>query len=179
MKHTNSGQRTDKKVKDTHVSGIIGIVKKYKYAVLVILAGVLLMLLPKCQATDKESESTTFNEESFSVAEQESKMADALSHISGVGKIQVVLTLKSGTELHLAEDEQSDEDQTKTETVTINRGSGQQDIVVTKRVYPTYQGALIVCEGAGNSAVKLAVTSAVGALTGLSSEKISVVPWNS
>jgi stage III sporulation protein AG len=155
-------------------------VKKYKYAILVILAGIILMLLPKCQASGQTEKTDTLNTETFSVEAQEKKISDALSKISGVGKVQVVLTLKSGTELHLAEDEQTEDGlESRSETVTINRGSGQQDIVVTKRVYPTYQGALIVCEGADNAAVQLAITNSVSALTGLSTEKISVVRWNS
>jgi len=40
-----------------------------------------------------------------------------------------------------------------------------------------YQGAVVVCQGADSSAVRLAVTEAVAALTGLSTEKITVVQW--
>jgi len=35
----------------------------------------------------------------------------------------------------------------------------------------------VVCQGADSSAVRLAVTEAVAALTGLSTEKITVVQW--
>ena len=63
------------------------------------------------------------------------------------------------------------------ETVTLNRGSGYQEVVVTNQVYPVYQGAVVVCQGAENSAVRLAVTEAVSALTGLSSDRISIVKW--
>lgn len=60
----------------------------------------------------------------------------------------------------------------------LNRGSGTQDVVVTEQVYPTYQGAVIVCQGADDPAVCLSVTEAVAVLTGLGSEKITVVKWN-
>ena len=108
-------------------------------------------------------------------------MAATLGKMGGVGKVQVMLTLKSGTELHLAEDtdEQSgSSSKSKTETVILSRGSGSQDIVVTKRIYPEYQGAVVVCQGADTPSVRLAVTEAVRALTGLSTDKISVVKWN-
>ncbi|MBE6910130.1 MAG: hypothetical protein E7474_11250 [Ruminococcaceae bacterium] len=36
-------------------------------------------------------------------------------------------------------------------------------------------GALVVCEGAGSAAVRLQLTQAVSALTGLSSDKIAIV----
>jgi stage III sporulation protein AG len=61
--------------------------------------------------------------------------------------------------------------------VTLNRGSGCQDVVITGQTYPAYQGAVIVCQGADNSAVRLAVSEAVSALTGLSSDKISILKW--
>ena len=37
----------------------------------------------------------------------------------------------------------------------------------------------VVCEGAGDAAVRLALTEAVSALTGLSAERISIVQWKS
>ena len=71
--------------------------------------------------------------------------------------------------------------QTKQEkqVLTVNRGSGRQEVVVTQQLYPTYQGAVVVCEGAGSSSVRLAVVNAVSVLTGLSSDRISVVKWKS
>ena len=67
----------------------------------------------------------------------------------------------------------------RTETVTVSRGGGSEDIVVTQQLYPVYQGALVVCQGADQAAVRLAVTEAVSALTGLSSDRITVVKWSS
>ena len=58
-------------------------------------------------------------------------------------------------------------------------GSGTQDVVVTRERYPSYQGAVVVCEGAGDAAVRLALTEAVSALTGLSADRISIVQWKS
>ena len=49
--------------------------------------------------------------------------------------------------------------------------------VTTENIFPINQGAVVVCQGAGSSAVRLAVTEAVAALTGLSTEKITVVQW--
>ena len=46
--------------------------------------------------------------------------------------------------------------------------------VVTRTVYPTYRGALVVCQGGDRADVKLAVTEAVAALTGLSADRITV-----
>ena len=106
-----------------------------------------------------------------------------MGKIQGTGKLQVMLTLKSGSRLQLAEDTDRDEGggevSSSRETVTINRGSGYEDIVVTQQFYPAYQGAVVVCQGADQAAVRLAVTEAVAVLTGLSSDRITVVKWNS
>jgi membrane peptidoglycan carboxypeptidase len=41
--------------------------------------------------------------------------------------------------------------------------------------WPRFTGALIVCEGAGNASVRLALTQAVASLTGLTADRITVV----
>lgn len=156
--------------------------KKYRLALVVLLAGVILLALPRGkQGTAEMAKEPGYDE--FSLAETERRMEEILSRIEGTGKLALMLTLKSGSQLELAEDTDqttdSDEQRIKSETVTINRGSGQQDVVITQQRYPLYQGAVVVCQGAGKASVRLAVTEAIAALTGLSSDKISVVKWNS
>ena len=53
-------------------------------------------------------------------------------------------------------------------------GGSAEEPVVTRTVYPTYRGALVVCQGGDQADVKLAVTEAVAALTGLSADRITV-----
>ena len=54
-------------------------------------------------------------------------------------------------------------------------GGSEKEPAVQSTVYPTYQGALVVCDGAERASVRLAVTQAVSSLTGLGSNKIAVV----
>ncbi len=156
--------------------------RKYKFVLLILLAGVLLMLLPS-GTDEKEKVAEEPSRETFSLEATERKMEEVLGKIQGTGKLQVMLTLKSGSRLQLAEDTDRDEGggevSSSRETVTINRGSGYEDIVVTQQFYPAYQGAVVVCQGADQAAVRLAVTEAVAVLTGLSSDRITVVKWNS
>ena len=154
--------------------------KKYKFVVLVVLVGVGLMLLPVSSQTKKAAQSDSqIPQESFDLEKVEQRMEEILGRIDGVGKLRLMLTLQSGTRLTLAEDTQRDQDRTQRETVTLNRGSGSQDIVVTSRFYPVYQGAVVVCQGADSSAVRLAVTETVQVLTGLPSDRIQVAKWTS
>jgi hypothetical protein len=56
-----------------------------------------------------------------------------------------------------------------THTVTLSN-----EAVTLIYVYPKYRGALVGCTGAG-SALRLEITKAVAALTGLSTDKITVI----
>ena len=156
------------------------ILKKYRFAALVALAGVVLMLLPGKK--DSMPDAETAERETFSLEETERRMAEMLGAMDGVGRVQVMLTLRSGETLSLAEDSSATRGsggdvRQDSQVLTVNRGSGRQEVVVTKRMYPTYQGAVVVCQGAGNSRVRLQVMETVAVLTGLSSERISVVQW--
>ena len=73
-----------------------------------------------------------------------------------------------------ARGDEVDEQTRKTETVVLGNGTSAE-VVVTHSRYPRFVGALIVCEGGDRADVQLRVTQAVSALTGLSSERISVV----
>ena len=154
------------------------ILKKYRFAALVALAGVVLMLLPGKK--DGMPDAETAEGETFSLEETERRMAEVLGAMDGVGRVQVMLTLRSGETLSLAEDSSATlgsggDVRQDSQVLTVNRGSGKQEVVVTQRLYPTYQGAVVVCQGADRAEVKLAVTQAVAALTGLGADRITVV----
>lgn len=161
---------------------LISYVKKYKYVALVVLAGVVLMLLPSGKGEQQTVSDQPVNvSEAYSLAETEKRLERLLGRIRGVGQVQVMLTLKSGSSLQLAENRSTSlrdtENRQDRDVVTLNRGSGYEDVVVTEQTYPVYQGAVVVCQGAGDSSVNLAVIQAVSVLTGLGSDKITVVQW--
>lgn len=163
------------------VEKVTALLKKYRLPALVILAGIVLMLLPTGEQSGK-TEETSAGEEGFSLAETERRMAEVIGAIDGVGRVKVMLTLRSGETLELAEDSSASQGsggdvRQERQVLTVNRGSGKQEVVVTQRMYPVYQGAVVVCQGAGDSRVRLRVMETVAVLTGLSSDKISVVQW--
>lgn len=166
-----------------HITGerLIAYGKKYRYVALVALVGVVLMLLPSGGDSQQAAPEAAGVSESYSLPETEQRLEELLSRIRGVGQVQVMLTLKSGASLQLAENRSStlrDTDtQQQRDVVTLNRGSGYEDVVITRQTYPVYQGAVVVCQGAGDSAVQLAVIQAVSVLTGLGSDRITVVQW--
>ena len=155
-------------------------VKKYRLAALVILFGVVLMLLPDGTPKEASLQESAAAGETFDRTAVQEEMEAILSAIDGVGRLRLMLTVDAGTKHELAQSSSSsrsgaDEWQQKSEPLTVGAGSGVQEVVVTNSLYPRYVGALVVCEGGGSAGVRLAVTNAVSALTGLTSDRITVL----
>lgn len=155
-------------------------VKKYRLAALVILFGVVLMLLPDGMPKEASPPESAAAGETFDRAAVQEEMEAILSAIDGAGRLRLMLTVDAGTKHELAQSSSSsrsgaDEWQQKNEPLTVGAGSGVQEVVVTNSLYPRYVGALVVCEGGGSAGVRLAVTNAVSALTGLTSDRITVL----
>ena len=170
---------------------IWGLLKKNKYVMAVLLVGLVLILLPTgSPAAKKDAVHTPEAQTAFSLSEQENRIAAALSKIEGAGKVMVVLTLRCSEEQILAKDESEsrsaggsgDSPETSVEkssaVVIVSAGSSNETPVTLKYIYPQYQGALVVCEGADNAAVRLQLVRAVSGLTGLGTDKIIVTKMN-
>ena len=153
-------------------------IKKYKYALLVLLLGMALLLIPsKKEETKRVSEEDAPNDYA---QQMEQRLTQALSQIEGVGKVQVLLTLANEGTIHYHSDiqlvsENGTAEREERKTVILSEGSAYDEAAVSSVDTPSFQGALIVCEGGANASVRLKLTQAVAALTGLSSEKITVV----
>ena len=157
--------------------GVLKQLASYKYVLLAVLLGVFLLLLPDGKATEP-AEPARFSD--FDRVSVQREMEDVLSAIDGAGRLRLMLTVGGGEELELAQDRaltQKDgagEYSDKTETVVLGSGSSAE-VVVTQSRYPDFVGALVVCEGGGSAAVRLEITQALCALTGLPSDRISVI----
>ena len=157
---------------------------RYKFVALVAVIGVMLLLWPSGSGDTKTLESGMPLTDRQSIQQE---MENILSRISGVGQVQVMLTVDTDGERQLARDtELSYSGQTaapedysrRTETVLVDT-TGGDEAVVTRTLYPTYRGALVVCQGGDRAEVRLAVTEAVSALTGLTADRITVAKWQS
>ena len=141
--------------------------KKYnrKYLLLFLLFGIMLMFFPT--KNDTEIEDAPAVREVFSLEGEEKRLQDVLSSIQGVGNCRVLLSVHSGEELILAEDEEG--------TVVISNGKTEEPITITT-IYPNYQGAVIVMGGYDDANIRFDVLSAVMSYTGLSTDKITICP---
>lgn len=157
------------------------LLSQYKYVLIAIAAGLVLLLWPSGGSKEEPSSvgGPAAAGETFDLAELEEKLAKTLSQIEGAGKVTVTLTLKSGMEQVLASDRSTSVSErgssVEEETVLINSGSGQgQSVVLLTQRWPTFQGALVVCEGGDDAAIRLLMTQAVSSLTGIGSDRITV-----
>ena len=149
---------------------------KYKYALLILLIGLALMLLPNPSDQDEPEPTQPAIQEPENL---EAKLELALSKISGAGKVEVVLTEAVSPETIYQSDTQYDSDDQRTQrsesTVLIEDSDHQRSGLVRRVDGPVYQGALVVCQGGDDPQVKLAIVQAVGCVTGLGADQISVV----
>ena len=154
--------------------------RKYKYAVLVLLVGIALLAWPEEQKTQdvpNVPEPAATPEESL-----EQKLEQLLSQVDGAGRVRVLLTQKTGPEYIYQTDNVTEEQyqdgesgtSSSTQTVLISV-DGTQEAVIAQTVFPTYQGAVIICQGGDQPKVRLDLIEAVSSLTGLSADKITVI----
>lgn len=153
--------------------------KKNKLVLVLILAGVALLALPTRETGQSKIEATqsAAEEETFSLDQLEERLAQAISRIQGAGQASVVLSLDQGVERVLATDtveEQGEDSRTQEQTTVVYSGKEGEDVAVLTQYYPSFRGALVVCPGGEDPQVRLAVTQAVSALTGLGSDRITV-----
>ncbi len=162
---------------------------RYKYVIMVAALGLVLLLWPWQGQGEEETVQPAVLPASGTgdIAELEEKMEKILAKISGVGRVDVLLTLESGGELVLATDstlrysgspQNPDNYDRSSETVTVSGGNGT-DVVVTQERSGKFRGALIVCDGGDNDKVRLKIVEAVCALTGLGADRVAVVRWGS
>lgn len=154
---------------------IISLCRQYRYVLLVLAVGIGLMLLPGAEEAPAEDiPAETQQEDSL-----ETRLSAILSHIEGVGKVQVLLTVSAGEQTLYQQDTDqatgSDSGTQRTETILITGGDRQEGGLVRQVIPPTYQGAVVVCQGGGSPSVRLAVVEAVANATGLTADKITVL----
>ena len=151
-------------------------IKKYRYSIIAVLAGLAILLIPGRKAVVEEE--TVLTEESVQ-KDMAQELSAILSKIEGVGKVEVMLTIRSGETTHYQRDEDigsnGDSSSLRQETIILTDSDRNQHPLITQVVPPQYLGAVIVCQGADQPSVKWAIVEAVSKATGLGTDQISVL----
>lgn len=148
--------------------------KKYRYPLAVVLIGLLLMQLPAERSKVQQSRPVPPAEVS-----QAQQLEQILSRIAGVGQVQVLLTEKKGREVIYQQDEDitkdTDSSSVRKDTRTVAGAERREEGLVRQVIPAVYQGAIVVCQGAEDPMVRLQITQAVSRITGLGTDRISVL----
>ena len=150
---------------------------KYQYVLLLLLVGALLLALPiggKISDSTAAAKAPEGEDISFAWTNLAERLEDALSQIEGAGKVRVILTVKEGPRQILAQEGKVGENSHETTTVLASQSGGAREPVKIQELGPSYQGALVVAQGADDPRVRLDITQAVSALTGLGADKITI-----
>ena len=147
--------------------------KKFRYPALILLLGLGLILWPSRPKQDAAPPQPEHKRV------LEARMEEVLSCVDGAGQVRVLLTRRTGDETVYQSDEslsRNGDAETSSLTTVMARGVGGTDVPVERMtVYGAYRGALILCTGADSAQVRLDLIKAVSGLTGLSSDRITVI----
>lgn len=151
-------------------------VKKYRLAALVLLLGIVLLMMPGKTKESSQLQPQTPPAQSQDPLQQQ--LEELLSRLEGAGKVKVLLSPRSGAQTYYQTDEDesrtADTAERRTQTVMVTSSDRSQSGLVVRVDPPAYLGAVVLCQGGDRPGIRLAVVEAVSAVTGLTSDKISV-----
>jgi stage III sporulation protein AG len=146
---------------------------RYKYVLLVGLIGVGLLLLPG--GKDAKTQALVDPPAATKPA-LEDQLELLLSQLQGAGRVKLLLTTAQGERYIYQTDSNAGQNgELRLETVIVSGVDRQENPVLQQTVGPVYQGAVVLCQGAADAAVRLAVVEAVSKATGLGADKICVL----
>lgn len=171
---------------------------------LMALAGVLLIIcsIPSSKDnSEKEKEETASlqNTQSITGSEyaeyMEKRLEKMLGNISGIGKVEVMITLKSSSQKVILMEEPYTKNTTKEEdsqggkrsedeiskeqkVIYIKDSSGNETPYVIQEREPEIEGIAIAAQGGGDKVKAAEITSVAEALFSVSAHKISVIEMN-
>lgn len=149
---------------DSILKKLTGFVSKYRYVVVILLIGIVLMIWPVSDEEEAQPQQIQSQQETTDLSDELEKI---LGQIHGVGKVQVMLTVQTGEVTVYQYDDDG--------TVIITGEDRVQSGLIEKVESAQYRGAVIVCQGADSPQVRLSVIEAVSNATGLSSDRITVL----
>lgn len=150
---------------------------RYRFFVLILLLGILLMLAPTGRKEQQNPAISTATEPAE--LDLQTQLTALLSKLSGAGKVQVLLSVASGEEVFYQCNENSSTSDSissiNSQTVIVTDSGRNQKGVVRQINPPVYQGAVILCQGADDPRVRLSIVQAVSSAAGLPTHRISVL----
>lgn len=120
----------------------------------------------------------------------EKRLAALLSQVEGAGRTQVMITLKSSSELVLQSDTSRQEslvretdaqggirnnsEVSESSQTVLTGGSGSSEPYVVSEIMPQVEGVVVACEGGDRASVQAEISAAIQALFDLQPHKIKI-----
>ncbi|MDD5937016.1 MAG: stage III sporulation protein AG [Clostridiales bacterium] len=179
-----------------------------KDLILLFIAGIVLLLLTvpdligklgtktkkeNVQSTPKLYAAATQNSEDKEyIAYCENKLKKLLEKMEGVGKVEVVVSLKSSKEQVVLKDNPytqeslsetdneggsriSSSTQNQEKTVLVNNKTGETIPYVIKELEPSVEGVVVLAQGGGDGNIATRIVNAVGVLFNVPAHKVQVL----
>jgi len=149
--------------------------KKFQYLIVALLSIIVIIIFCFNFTSNSNGLKTKENNTVTNyVSELEIRLSDNLSKVKGVGKVSVVISVKSGMETVLAMNTTktvTDEGTFIEETPLIINGK----TIVLKELYPEIIGVLIIAEGADNISVLKKIQQATTSLLDVNLNQIEIL----
>lgn len=148
---------------------------KYKYVLLVVILGLILMVWPTKNGETQMVQPPVQPTQEIPITQE---LCEILGQIRGVGRVRVMLTEQSGSQTHYQTDTsgtQTGDSSTHDSRTVMTTSGGTESGLITSVSPPIYLGAIVVCQGGDDPSVRLAVSQAVSSVTGISTDRISVL----
>lgn len=156
------------------------------------LAAILLLVIvfpiPQKENTAEKENAEIFKTETEYENSVEEQLEDILQKISGVGKVEVLITYEDQGKVVIEKDlsvseeliqESDSSGGNRTTTTTRNESETVYDKTespyVIQEISPSIKGILVVAQGGGDAAVKNKIQQTIQALFGLDPHKISIM----
>ncbi len=145
--------------------------------------------------TVKASNSEKYSSTEEYVCTQENRLKQILMQVKNIGKVEVMITVKSSKELVPLKDETSDKqttaeqdsaggnrnstsDSSSEETVLSQASQGENSPYIVKQIEPEIEGVLVIAQGGDSDRVKSEIVDAVKVLFNVPAHKIKVMKMN-
>ncbi len=142
--------------------------------------------------TEKEGEVSASGKASLTYEQQlEQRLEQVLSHVDGVGEVEVMIVLKSteekvwrvdrDTSYSVTQETDQNGGSRKVESQEIGEDTilagqtGQQEPILEKELKPEINGVIVSAQGGGSPQIQAEISAAVEALFGIPSHKIKVL----
>lgn len=155
--------------------------KNNRLICIILIIGVVFMVAAGESKSRKGDSADMPSAETVYQQDEEARLAGILSRIDGAGEVSVMITYYSSAEKSIAYETKRNiaQREDKSEQSEDNKAvMTDGEPLVVKEVYPSVKGVIITAQGAGNTAVRSAISSAVAAALDVPAHRICIFESN-